>query len=265
MSPGRPVSDKTKHYRVYLFDLYGTLVDIHTDERLPRLWKTMAPWYTARGADYTPAELRKAYRLAAAEETCRVKDLWEKRGIPVEYPEPDIGEVFRSLYAAKDVHADEQLIRDTAWTFRRAATMHLRLYAGARELLAAVRASGSRTFLFSNAQHLFTMPELEMLGIADLFDEIYISSDRGVRKPDPVFYRMPLQEYDLDPAECLMTGNDYLCDIRGAARAGMDGCYILTGLSPKGSRDTFKKDAKTAAFSQNHTDLRKTAALLGLY
>ena len=26
----------------YIFDLYGTLVDIHTDESMPALWKRMA-------------------------------------------------------------------------------------------------------------------------------------------------------------------------------------------------------------------------------
>ena len=31
-----------KEYQNYLFDLYGTLVDIHTDENDPRLWQRMS-------------------------------------------------------------------------------------------------------------------------------------------------------------------------------------------------------------------------------
>lgn len=30
-----------KHYKNYLFDLYGTLVDIHTDEENEALWEKL--------------------------------------------------------------------------------------------------------------------------------------------------------------------------------------------------------------------------------
>ena len=48
-------------YQNRIFDLYGTLVDIHTDEMLPQLWEKMAAWYREYGADYAPDELRDAY------------------------------------------------------------------------------------------------------------------------------------------------------------------------------------------------------------
>lgn len=46
-------------YQNYIFDLYGTLVDIRTNERKPSLWKYMAQYMTLQGAAYTPAELKK--------------------------------------------------------------------------------------------------------------------------------------------------------------------------------------------------------------
>lgn len=49
-------------YRNFIFDLYGTLVDIHTNEYKPSLWKKMALFYSFQGAAYTGKELRCRYR-----------------------------------------------------------------------------------------------------------------------------------------------------------------------------------------------------------
>ena len=52
----------------YIFDLYGTLVDIHTDESMPVLWRRMALLFSLQGAYYVPKELKRAYRLAVEEQ-----------------------------------------------------------------------------------------------------------------------------------------------------------------------------------------------------
>lgn len=39
-------------YKNYIFDLYGTLVDVHTNEAKPYLWKKMQVWYDMHGAHY---------------------------------------------------------------------------------------------------------------------------------------------------------------------------------------------------------------------
>ncbi len=45
------------------FDLYGTLIRIHTDEEnLGRVWKPLSYLYGYYGASYTPEALREAYR-----------------------------------------------------------------------------------------------------------------------------------------------------------------------------------------------------------
>ena len=46
-------------YRHCIFDLYGTLVDIRTDEDAPGLWAAMADYYRAQGCDYDAAGLRQ--------------------------------------------------------------------------------------------------------------------------------------------------------------------------------------------------------------
>ena len=41
-----------KAYDNYIFDLYGTLADIHTEENDPLVWKKLALFYGYYDADY---------------------------------------------------------------------------------------------------------------------------------------------------------------------------------------------------------------------
>ena len=43
---------KNRAYKNYIFDFYGTLVDILTDEKYPVLWDTLGQLYQAYGAAY---------------------------------------------------------------------------------------------------------------------------------------------------------------------------------------------------------------------
>ncbi len=209
-----------------LFDLYGTLVDIHTDESSPPFWRQMARWYQRQGARYAPTALKDAYfetvrRLEAASEAAEG------------WPEIRIEEVFRHLYLAAGVPAGEELVVRTGRKFRLTSLEYLRLYDGAEELLHSLRRAGLRVRLLSNAQRLFTMPELEGLGLTPLFDSVSLSSDYGVKKPDPRFYQRVLAEFSIDPKTAVMVGNDGLCDILGAKAAGLSTVYLRSNLSPE--------------------------------
>ncbi|MFR2512747.1 MAG: hypothetical protein ACLS9K_13090, partial [Lachnospira eligens] len=46
--------DKSRNYKNYVFDLYGTLVDIHTDEEQELLWEKLALFYGYYDAVYEP-------------------------------------------------------------------------------------------------------------------------------------------------------------------------------------------------------------------
>ena len=108
-----------------------------------------------------------------------------------------------------------------------------KVYPGVPEMLQRLKDAGKKVFLLSNAQALFTAPEISLLGLTKYFDGILLSSDAGVKKPDPAFYEMLLKQYHLDPAECLMTGNDDIADCHGAASAGIASRYVATRQSPK--------------------------------
>ena len=234
-----------KHYKAYFFDLYGTLIDIHTDEKSPAFWKQIARFLSKKGAEYISTELQTAYQKAVKEDFRRVQEKWTAAGIPVQCPEPDIGNVFASIYKGKGIVVTQNLIEETAWEFRKTSTTHLRLYDGAKELLIALKESGSKVILLSNAQSLFTLPELKTLEIINCFDKIFISSDWGVKKPSPEFFKTALKNQNLDPQECLMIGNEYICDIEGAAAAQIDTFYILDHLSTKEEKENPEKGIAT--------------------
>ncbi len=211
-------------YRNYIFDLYGTLADIRTDEEDPVLWAKTAAWYTAHGAAWTGPALRTAY-LAH----CRK---WQESR-PDPFYEIELRRVFGELYAEKGVGPESALIEETAVFFRTYSRQKLERYSWVRPLFARMRGGGARLYLLSNAQACFTRPELRQLELENAFDGIVLSSDAAVRKPDPRIMRRLLEENGLAVRESVMIGNDRLTDVAVARAVGMDCLYLETETSRK--------------------------------
>ncbi|MBQ7360084.1 MAG: HAD family hydrolase [Lachnospiraceae bacterium] len=215
-------------YQNYIFDLYGTLVDIHTDEFKPSLWRQMASFYSLKGAEYQGKELMKDYlRLVDMEQ----ERLARKQQMEISHVEIVLDKVFAKLYSQKGVKASKQLVEDTMVMFRMLSTSHIRLFPGVKDLLLRLRADGKGIYLLSNAQANFTRPEMKMLGIYDCFDGILYSSDALVKKPSGVFYQMLFDKYQLGKETAVMVGNDARADMIGAADFGIPGLYVRTDES----------------------------------
>lgn len=220
-------------YDNYVFDLYGTLADIRTNEEKHYLWQKMSDLYTSLGAAYTPGELRREFRRLEQESTQQVRREAESSGLQDVLAEPDLTGVFQRLFQEKGVFCERQMARMATVFFRTLSRQLLRVYDGVKETLQELRSRGKGVYLLSNAQSDFTRPELEMLGLAEYFDGIMISSEEGCKKPCLAFFHRLLERYGLDPARCLMVGNDEYADIGGAVKAGMDSLYFHTATSPK--------------------------------
>ncbi len=215
-------------YQNYLFDLYGTLVDINTNEYKYSLWKNMAMIYSMGGASYKPAELRKKYDQFLRELIDQLpKDSYTT------HPEPQLEYVFQRLFTDKGVPCSMEVAKATGRTFRALSLKYIKLYDGVKELFDAIRSHGGKPYLLSNAQRIFTEPEIRLLGIYDWFEDVMISSDEGCAKPDVMFYQRMLDKHHLDPKETIMIGNDYNTDIRGSYEAGLDSLYLHTNISPE--------------------------------
>ncbi len=214
-------------YSDLIFDLYGTLVDIHTEEN-ELVWEKTALYFSFHGASYHGKSLKEAFQAALARREAQAGQSYECfPDIPVEQV---MGELFREKCVTEH---SEKLGFHAAQLFRICSIEYLRVYPYVREALTELRAKGARLWLLSNAQRAFTAYELRALGVEDLFDGIYISSDHCCRKPDARFYRALLEEQKLDITKCLMIGNDRQADIAGAAALGMDTLYMHTELTPQ--------------------------------
>lgn len=212
-------------YRNFIFDLYGTLLDIRTDERSNATWAAFAAWMAEHGMHTTPRSLRQRFQ-------CGVKKLEQTPSVH-DCPEVDLAPLFADLCRRLRPDAPDALCREAAWAFRRCSTRMLAPYPNTIAVLVGLKQAGKRVYLLSNAQRLFTWPELESTGLLPWFDDVFISSDLGCKKPDPAFFHALLDKHGLDVRESIMIGNDSTSDIAGAARVGLDALYVRTAISPR--------------------------------
>lgn len=214
-------------FKNYIFDLYGTLIDIRTDEGTQALWKKMATFYGYRKAIYTPFELNQKYQEFASAEKLKVRQAHPD----YKYVDIDLSKVFRKLYEYKGVTPSDELVFHTANIFRCYSTTKLCLYKGVIDLLDTLKAKGKKIYLLSNAQSDFTRPEMDYLGLTEYFDDIIISSEVLCSKPDTKIYEILFERNGLKKEESIMIGNDCNSDIKSAKAFGIKSLYIHQAIS----------------------------------
>jgi putative hydrolase of the HAD superfamily len=293
----------------YIFDLYGTLVDIVADESSPALWKHLAEFYKVYGSIWTPEQLEDTFRAFDAEERhilaqrngsvhpeiklerVFIRLLFERpKLIPMdlywtiretEDPNNFLGRSYNPQHMRikgvsistwrkrylKDKEATIQSLMTSDWAvavsnlFRITSRKHLRLYKNTASTLNALHESGKKVYLLSNAQKIFTMPELEELGLPALFDEMYISSDAEMMKPEKRFMELLLTKEGLDPKDCVIVGNEFFSDIAIARRAGVDSYFLNTAHEPE--EEVRRKYRRFCAFEKNPMKVKTKIILSG--
>lgn len=219
-----------RHYDVILFDLYGTLVDIETDESQDSAWTSLRWALYKAGAEYLNNDrLRDAFeRSVVLANASREQE---------SFFEPDFLPAYRELFEDCWIRADDDMAKTIAWKFRRACTKHIRLFDGAVETLRYLRAQGRRVILVSNAQAVYTRPELQLLHLTEEFDDIVLSSDEGLAKPSPELFRRVIRRANVSPERVLMVGNNERCDVFGSAMYDIDSVYFNTDMSSSTGED----------------------------
>ena len=208
-----------KDYKNYIFDLYGTLIDIHTDEESIKNWKKFSN-ALSKYKIINPKQLKLDYFYFLNQ--------IEKQN---KHKEIDIKDVFIEILKKYNISFNNQIIKEIAYEFRKATRSHLRLYSNVIALLELLKKNNKKIYLLSNAQNLFTIPEIKELDIEKYFDDIFISSDIGYKKPDISFIRSLLKKHKLNKKECIFIGNDLYDDITSANIIGIDSYYIHNKLS----------------------------------
>ena len=82
-----------------------------------------------------------------------------------------------------------------------------------------------KTAVLSNADNTLITRLRDAHGIFDLFDEIVVSADVGMAKPEPKIYVLAAQRLGLPPAECVFI-DDLEGNVEAARAAGMHAIHF---------------------------------------
>ena len=199
----------------FIFDLYGTLVDIWTDESKEELWEGFA---SLIGDGEEKAESVRAEYLSLCKAAKQADD-----------HEINLLLVFEEMLRRRQV--DISVADSLASEFRRLSMVRLQRFDGVYEMLVQLKERGSHVYLLSNAQSCFTIDELHTTGLYDLFDGIIISSDVGVKKPSTRIFDIAFKQFGISAADSVYVGNDMRDDVLGATKSGIRTVYIHTEQS----------------------------------
>lgn len=197
-----------------MFDLYGTLIDIHTDEENDNFWIKVAK-KLKKYKEYDHKVLKEEY-------------LNYVKYLEKDIEEIEIRDVFKYLFNT-NLEDTEKICQ----IFRKLSTEYIRLYKGVKKLLKRLKKEGIKLYVLSNAQTSFTIPELKKLGIYKYFDGIAISSDYKYKKPNQNFFKNAMKSFKIEIADTMMIGNDYECDILPSIELGLKYIFIESNLTPK--------------------------------
>ena len=233
----------------YIFDLYGTLIDVHTEEHEPKLWKQMSAYLKDNfGIKIKGDELHKlfskTYDSYVKELKTIVKSdypeirvswvwddiLWElgyrpgqKNGQPADIRRPHLF----GIDNPKD-KAPQHIARLCTY-FRQTSTYHMCNYPQTHKMLKTLKANGKKIYLLSNAQRTYTEREIGTCRLAHFFDDIFISSDKLIMKPEPRYLQMLIDKHGLDKSKCVMIGNEIHSDIEIAKRCDISSILVQDG------------------------------------
>jgi putative hydrolase of the HAD superfamily len=211
--------------RAIIFDINGTLVDIHTDEGNEEVYRGICHFLTYQGIRIHRWELRDEYFAIMNA---------QRKASPEDFPELDAVALWREFLERRP-EACQALPQEKlrvlplvlAEMFRGISRYSLRLYPEVRDILDDL-SKRYKLAALSDAQTAWALPEISTLGIRDYFHPIIVSGDYGYRKPDRRIFQAALDGLGLGAQEVLFVGNDMYRDVFGAKQAGMKSIFFAS-------------------------------------
>lgn len=188
-----------------LFDVGSTLLD--EAPRVEAALRWLAGYLSARGTAVTPERLHVLLREASLA------------------PRPELGSLLvqTALAAGAGKALAEQQRRDMPWD-----AVPMPPYPGALDALRTLRRAGFRVGVLAN-QPASAQDDLERAGLAPWLDDVWLSEEVGLQKPDPAFFRLALEHWRLPPERVAYVGDRPDNDIAPARALGMYTVRVLLG------------------------------------
>ena len=207
-----------------LFDMGGTLEDIHVDDESRHASiQGVLDILRAHGIDPD-----KDFETAAS----AINAGWERYGA---YRDPRQRELKPEeiwvSFVLTDFGLDEESVRSYAeelahmWEvthYHRALRPHV------REMLEGLKDLGMKLGVISNTASLYQVFDiLKEYGIRDYFQDVTLSSVTGYRKPNPNIFMVSLHQVQSDPAHCAYVGDTISRDVIGPIRMGFGATFHI--------------------------------------
>lgn len=105
--------------------------------------------------------------------------------------------------------------------------------AGVREVLARIRESGRKNYIFTHSSEEKIHRYLQKFGLEDYIQDVVgTSCPRFVRKPAPDTLLYLMEKNGIDPASAVMVG-DRDCDLECGRRAGTKTAHFVCAVAPE--------------------------------
>jgi len=198
--------------KAVFFDLYGTLINIRTDEGDMRTYEVLSGYLCYHTVFISPEALKKTYFE-------KVQHYLEQSREP--FPEVDVYKIFFDImhsYGAKKY--SPKTVIDIAMLFRSLTIRRFEPFEGIYDVLGEI-CRKYKTALISDAQWVFTEPEMAILGIDRFFKYRIFSSRYGFKKPDKRLFHIAMKKIGVRPEESVYIGDNPGRDMVGSKMAGM--------------------------------------------
>lgn len=223
--------------RGIIFDINGTLIDIHTDEASEDIYRAISHYLTYQGIYLHRWEVRDKYYEIIDH---------QRQGSAQEHFEFDAVEAWREFMKLNATGSTlltpeklNQIPLFLAEAYRGISRHRLQLYPDVKAVLEELQGR-FRLAALSDAQSAWALPEMQAVGIQSFFNPIILSSDYGFRKPDRRLFEAVLSALEMEPENVLFVGNDMYRDIFGARQLGIKTVFFssnqgkqqMNGVSP---------------------------------
>lgn len=198
--------------KAVFFDLYGTLINIRTDEDDIKTYEILSGYLRYHSIFISPELLRKTY-------FDKVQEHMGQKGET--FPEVDVYRIFFDImhsFGAKKY--SKNTVIDISMLFRSLTIRKFEAFEGIYEALEDISRK-YKTALISDAQWVFTESEIAMLGIDRFFKYCIFSSRYGFKKPDKRLFNIAMKKIGAKPEESIYIGDNPGKDMVGAKTAGM--------------------------------------------
>lgn len=222
---------ETRVKKAVYFDLYGTLINIRTDENDPWVYETLSRYLAYHSVNISPEELKKTYQESIQQCLSHSKE---------EYPEVDVYDIFFGIINkyGKRKYSKGTVI-DTIMLFRSLTIRTFCVFDCVYDVLVSL-GRRYKLAIISDAQWIFAEPEMAMLGLDQFIKHRILSSRTGYKKPDIRLFQQAMNDSGVHAADSVYIGDNPYKDLVGAKKAGMkcilyrSPCSDYNGAHPDG-------------------------------